>query len=66
MSLKMYLICFNIEKKIYLGNNDNGNWISQTQLETLKTALHSNDENVWSNVLIFFFVIFNPKLQRFL
>lgn len=46
LSLKMYLICFNIEKKIYLANNDNGNWMNQTQFETLKTALHSNNEDV--------------------
>lgn len=66
MSLKMYLICFNIEKKTFLANNDNGNWMSQTQFETLKTALHSNDENVWSNLLIFFLYQIPTKLQCFL
>lgn len=46
LSLKICLICFNIEKKLYLKNNDDGNWMNQTTFETMKRALHSNDENV--------------------
>lgn len=46
LSLKLYLICLNIQKNVYLANNDNGNWITQSNFETLKKALHNNDENV--------------------
>lgn len=52
LSLKMYLICFNIEKKIYLANNNDGNWMSLTHFDTLKTALHNIDDNVCSKLLI--------------
>jgi len=31
---------------MYLTNNDDKNWMSQTNFETLKTALYNNDENV--------------------
>lgn len=47
LSLKIYLVCFNIEKNMYLAKKGNdGNWMSRTTVETLKKALHSNDENV--------------------
>ncbi|KAE9528149.1 hypothetical protein AGLY_012571 [Aphis glycines] len=46
LPLKIHLICFNIEKKNYLSNNKDRNWMSQTNIETLKKALHNNDEKI--------------------
>lgn len=46
LSLKLYLICMNIKKNVYFTNSNDGNWMSQNDFETLKKALHNNDENV--------------------
>jgi len=32
---------------MYLKNNDDRNWMSQANIETIKKALHNNDENVF-------------------
>ncbi|VVC29565.1 Armadillo-type fold,Domain of unknown function DUF2428, death-receptor-like,Armadillo-like helical [Cinara cedri] len=45
LALKIYLVCFNVEKKRYLANYNNGNWMSSTNIDIIKKALHSNDEN---------------------
>jgi len=47
LSLKIHLICFKIEKKNYLANNDDRNWVNQNNFERLKKALHNKDEKVY-------------------